>query len=382
MYKKASVKSEIIKGIFLALVVCVAVVLMTSSVFAYKLYCLNYGESLPDEDNPRYTCFHDTCQVCATDANNPTHPAHCNNIGACQALDGNGNTTIDAEPPVFNVSSPQEGAVYDSRKVPFEIESGEPSTFTYTDNIDGRGRIKNMARNIFFYSRALSFKDGLNDITIFGNDRFGNTAEFNITFFVDSKKPRVSKTYPRRGFANGEFAAEFVEMNPETLTLTYGNDGTGFRDADVNLDNCTENRGRQYCTVDVDLDDYDGEDIEYWFELEDISGKIAQSRATELSVDITSPELVNSDDFWYQGEGRYQRYIYFDLEIDEVNFDQVTYIDNEDSRGRERRICSRLRDDRCIKRVSFRTGHHELDVQITDEAGNAIGTERVIFDVE
>jgi len=40
-----------------------------------------------------------------------------------------------------------------------------------------------------------------------------------------------------------------------------------------------------------------------------------------------------------------------------------------------------LRDDRCIKRVSFRSGHHELDVQITDEAGNAIGAERVEFDV-
>ena len=68
------------------------------------------------------------------------------------------------------------------------------------------------------------------------------------------------------------------------------------------------------------------------------------------------------------------------MEIDEVNFDVITYIDNENTRGRDKRICSRLRTNRCIKRVSFKPGHHELDVQVTDEAGNAIST-RLEFDV-
>jgi hypothetical protein len=33
----------------------------------------------------------------------------------------------------------------------------------------------------------------------------------------------------------------------------------------------------------------------------------------------------------------------------------------------------------CIKKKSFRDGNHQVDVQITDEAGNAISTERVEF---
>jgi len=382
MEQKISMKKELLKGVMFALIVGVAVVILSGNVLAYNLYCLSYGQSLPSVEDPRYTCFSDICQVCTTDANNPTLPSRCNNLLSCQNFGGNeGNGTLDATPPSFNVTSPVEGGIYDSRKVLFDITSGEPTTFKYTDNINGRGRIKNMARNIMDYYRALSFKDGLNDITIFGNDRFGNTAEYDVTFFVDSKKPRISKTYPRRGFASGEFDVQFKESNPEVLTLNYGNDNIGFRDASVDLGECSTNRGRHYCSVDVNLNDYDGEEIEYYFELEDISGKMTQSRVLEVSVDITAPVLVNSESFWSQGVDRGAKYIYFDLEIDEHNFDEVTYIDLEDPRGRERRLCSRLRDDRCIKRVSFRAGHHELDVQITDDAGNAIGTQRIEFDV-
>jgi len=384
MTKKINVKKEILKGVMFALVVGIAVVLMSGNVMAYKLYCLSYGDSLPDPENPRYTCFSDTCQVCTTDSNNPTLPSRCNGITVCQGLDGTeggGGGTIDAEPPEITVNSPIEGEVYANRKVVVDIESTEPTSFRYTDNINGRGRIKNMARNVFSYSRALSFKDGLNDITIFANDRFGNPTETRVTFFVDSKKPRISKTLPRRGFASGDFEVQFKEENPASLSLHYGNDVTGYRETDVDLDTCTINRKRYYCDALAVLDDYDGQDVEYWFQLADISGKETQSRVVTLTVDITSPVLLNPDSFWYQGEGRNAKYIYFNMEIDEDNFDEITYKDNEDSRMREKRICSRLREERCIKRVSFRAGHHTLDVQITDDAGNAVSTERIIFDV-
>jgi|TARA_Y100000034_G_C6888865_1_gene408572 hypothetical protein len=368
-----------IKRIMFILLIGISIVLMTTNVFAYKLYCLNYGQSLPDAENPRYTCFHDTCQVCTTNLNNPTHPSNCNSKTSCQAFGEGDSGTIDAEAPKFNISSPVEGGVYDSRKVLFDLNANEPTTFKYTDNIKGRGRLKNMARNVFQYFRKLSFKDGLNDITIFGNDRFGNTAEKTITFFVDSKKPRISKTFPRKGFANGIFNVEFKESNPHELTLYYGNSDTGIRNTNLDLDECNTNRGRHYCNINVDLEDYDGQDIEYWFKLEDISGKVANSRNILLSVDKTNPILVN-EDYYTQGTGRNKKFIYFNMEVNEPNFDEITYIDNEDSRGREKRICSKLRANKCIKRVSFRPGHHEIDVQVTDEAGNSI-SKRIEFDV-
>ena len=368
---------KIIKRIIFTLIIGITIILMSSNVLAYKLYCLNYGQSLPNENNPRYTCFHTICQVCTTNLNNPTHPSNCNNIGNCQPFGGGG--TVDVEPPLITINSPVEGGIYDSRKVLFDLEANEPTTFKYTDNIKGRGRIKNMARKVFQYFRKLSFKDGLNDITIFAKDRNGNKAEKRITFFVDSKKPRISKTFPRKGFANGVFDVEFKESNPNELILYYGNDHTGIRNTHLNIDECNINRRRHYCNTNVDLNDYDGQDIEYWFKLEDISGKITNSRNIVLSVDTTNPILINNN-YYTQGTGKNKRFIYFNMEIDEVNFDVITYIDNENTRGRDKRICSRLRTNRCIKRVSFKPGHHELDVQVTDEAGNAIST-RLEFDV-
>jgi len=81
--------------------------------------------------------------------------------------------------------------------------------------------------------------------------------------------------------------------------------------------------------------------------------------------------FLNAESFWEQGEGKYARYVYFDINIDEINFDEVVYF-YEDSKGklREKRLCSRLKDGRCIAKKSFRDGEVLLNIQINDEAGN------------
>ena len=83
--------------------------------------------------------------------------------------------------------------------------------------------------------------------------------------------------------------------------------------------------------------------------------------------------LNNPDSFWWQGAGiRYTRYIYFEFDVTEKNFDEITYIDWNDRRPRERRLCSRLRDGRCEKKKSFRRGEHNLTIYIKDKAGNSV----------
>lgn len=357
--------------------VLILIVFVVSNVSAYKLYCLNYGQSLPSQENPRYTCFHDVCQVCTTDANNPTHPARCNDIGSCQTFGGGGN--VDAEPPNINLVSPADNGVYGSREVLFDIRLSEPSSLTYTDNINGRGRIKNLASNVVNYFRELNFKEGLNDITIFAKDRNGNKAEKRIKFFVDNKNPRIINTFPSKGFANGIFDVEFIEENPKKLTINYGNEETGFRNSELNLDDCSTDRGKYMCSVVLNLNDYDGE-ISYWFELEDISGKIGKSKVIELIADTKSPILLNRDSFWVQGLGN-NKNIYFDLSIDEDNFKEVVYIDNKDRRPSEKRLCTRLIENSCVKKVSFRNGHHEIEIMIRDKAGNVFVPDIVSFDV-
>ena len=62
-----------------------------------------------------------------------------------------------------------------------------------------------------------------------------NQAE-EITFFTDSVLPRIYSTQPTRGFADGNFMVQFVEQNPVSLTLNYGNSGIGYNAEPLDLE--------------------------------------------------------------------------------------------------------------------------------------------------
>ena len=49
--------------------------------------------------------------------------------------------------PAITINSPNNGDVFDSRRVLFDIELNEPSSLYYTDNINGRGRWKRIGTN-------------------------------------------------------------------------------------------------------------------------------------------------------------------------------------------------------------------------------------------
>lgn len=244
----------------------------------------------------------------------------------------------------------------------------------YLDNSDERARERSICRRLdgtLCEGRA-SFRDGEHNITIYAVDEAGNIAKENLIFFVDSRDPRISRTEPRRGFASGVFNVEFDEENPISLFLNYGNSQTGFRNQEVDIDNSCFMDRRYECETSVNLSDYHGQEIVYWFNITDILNQTDQSREEELGVDSVAPILNNPDSFWEQGEGRYERYIYFTFNITEENFDEINYIDLNDDRPRERRLCSRLRDGICETRKSFRTGDYNLQITILDEAGNSI----------
>jgi len=376
MTKEIVRKGMIVTAVSLA--VFVVVLFSVSYVSAYQNLCLSYGESVPDANNPRYTCWHDTCQICVTDNLNPTNFDRCRDLGACTNLGGTAD--IDVTAPDLIINSPVQDGVYGGRKVLFDISSNEPATMSYLDNINGRGRWKRLVSLSLDYSRERSLKEGLNDLTITGKDRNGNENEYLVSFFVDSKKPKIGKTSPKKGFANGRFNVEFKEDNPDSLVLNYGNLIGGFREGIVDLSLCELHRSKWNCEINANVDDFDGQEIEYWFVLEDIAGNIAISRHLTLDVDVTDPVINNIDNYWRQGEDRNNRYIYFEIDLIEDNLDEVSVYDNSARRPKWKRICSRLRDGMCIRKVSFRSGYHEVDVQIMDEAGNAIA-ERIVFDV-
>ena len=353
-------------------VVLVLVVSLISFVGANKLLCLTNGQSVPSEENKRYTCWHDVCQVCVSDNNFPgVDPKSCTE--ACVPF---GNVEFDVTPPEIVVNSPVEGGLYSSRRVLFDVDSNEPFSLYYIDNVNGRG-LKRLGANLESYSRAISLKDGFNSVTILARDRNNNPVNVTRTFIVDSKKPKISKVEPSRGVASGLFSLDFVEENPSKIVVRFEEVGSGslLYSQDLSLGDCSVNvkdARKRHCEFDLreEMDEFDGREISYSFSVEDVVGNVYVKSVKKIVVDTSAPVLNNPNSFWTQGVGRYARYVYFSLNISEENLDEATY-SYIDSRGREKvgRICSRLKDGVCEAKKSFRNGDYLVSVNILDDAG-------------
>lgn len=363
---------------FLIITFTLLTILSINSVSAYKWVCLKYGQSLPNSINPRYTCWHDSCRVCATDNNYPTSFNKCKDSQECGSQDGE----IDITPPNLTINSPKNSQVFNSRMVLISLSSNEPASFYYKDN--KRGSWKRLASLMSSFSRGINFKEGFNNITIKAVDRNNNYIEKSVSFYVDSKKPKITKTSPK-DFANGAFSVEFREDNPKNLVLYYGindiitynvNQNLGIRTHSLNLNECSYNKN-YICYAQVNLADFDGKKIVYWFKLEDIAGNIHESKQISLKVDFTNPKILNSD-FWSQGTGRNNKNIYFNIEIEEENFAEVLYVNAVTLASKT--ICSKIKNNKCVKKLGFNKGSHILDIYVKDKAGNSI-SKRIEFSV-
>jgi hypothetical protein len=374
-------KLEII-GVFVLLIVLVG---LSGNVDAKEtqFLCLGKGEKVKfSECNPVIrdrTCAYNSCQYCVTKLDSgaycPTSLNKCNGAGlSCSFLSGGGDDggigDLDTAGPELALESPVEGEVYTNKRILVDLDMNENGAVYYIDNNNNRGRWTKVCSNCYSYSRPRSFREGFNDVTFRAIDPLGNEEFVEIDFFVDSKKPSISSPEPRRGkFASGKFSVKFKEENPESLVLNYGNLRTGYGAYSLDLgEECVLDRGKQLCSANVNLEEYDGEEVEYWFEIRDIAGNSKATRNTNVNVDIRKPEIL---EFGYEID---RRRVEFRIEIDEENLKDVTYIDYSDSRPRLRKLCSsRLRDEVCIKKTgNLREGFHEIDVFVNDKAGNSV----------
>jgi len=333
---------------------------------SYKLYCLTDGDALPpNSDSPRYVCEHDLCQICATDNDFPASINSCKNAGPCQSLGG--GAELDVTPPILNVNSPVNGEVYPSTSVLFYLNFNEPSSVFYKDNKDPRGTWKRICSNCdSSYSNKIRLSEGENNVSIRIEDRRGNPSEESFVFSIDSKAPKLGKSEPRNGFASGKFSVEFDEANPEELTLHYGNSQTGMRQANVDIGTkCIEDRGKNVCEIEVNLADFDNQNIGYYFEIVDVAGSVDTTSLVELKVDYSKP-IINNFEFYFD-----ERANYLKIDFTETNLDEITYIDSKNPRGRENKLCNRADTGICDVKVRLDDGEHEIKVMVFDEAGNS-----------
>jgi hypothetical protein len=362
--------SIFILGIFLFLV-------LTSGVYAktYSKICLNKGETIFfSQCNPGIDdriCKSDSCQYCTYIGSKgfycPAKINECNGLGLSCSYVGAGWEPDMTDPEILFISF-EEGEVYSSKKHYFTGEADEVVDWYYS--YDGV-KFKRICREEQFCNKKITLKEGQNTLVIKVNDLADNPSEQSVSFSVDSKKPKISKTSPRKGFATGDFEIKFKEQNPKQLILHYNSE-----QKIVNLTtNCSSRGAYTYCTTSIDLELIEENYLDYYFELIDIADTTAFSKTISLDVDTDFPEINNPDDF-LEFDGKYLK---FNIDITEENLDEVLYIYN-DSKGKlkEKRLCSRLKYGMCEKKIRFKDSYTYNSIQVIDEAGNSAGASMII----
>lgn len=367
------------KKILLTAIIVISLVVTLSFISAEFWACAEQGQVIDycKINKPSRTCASSGgCQYCMSIYNATADcyvhgvwpkcnqiPQVCSNVG--------GNTTIDSNPPELTINNPTEGEIFNSKSVLLDLEMDEKGNIHYMDLINGQGRWTSVCTNCFGYDRTRSFKEGLNDLRFRAVDVVGNTAYTNISFFVDSVKPRVLKVEPKNGLTNGDFHIEFREENPVDLLITYGDVNPGIRIHEVDIDNeCQlQTNGKYHCDTNIDLTDYEGKEIQYWVNITDIANNQPSPRKpNKLDVDTTLPVITNLSTIIKGKQAS------LTLNVTETNFDEAlySYIDDK-GRLREGTFCSTLKNGACTKKFNLKTGHYDISVQVLDEAGSSVG---------
>jgi hypothetical protein len=336
---------------------------------SYALYCIPEGQVLDfAQCNPAMgkltgyveTCVHltDTGKIC------PAHPNTCNSLGL--KCSGVMNTSTDVSAPNLTVMSPKNNTVYNEKGVYLNLKTDESSNIYYLDNINGRGRWTQVCTSCTSYNKKRNFNEGLNDLTFKATDKSGQSSYYNASFRIDSKKPKINKAEPKKGFSDGMVSVQFTEDNPVNLSLYYGNGESGMKNQRIDLNTCVIDKGKYNCNSELELNNYDNEQISYWFVLTDIAGNSVSSKVNTLSVDMTFPTITS---FNYTIKGTK---VTFNMSVNDANFDEITYMDNSAARPSERILCSSLKNGYCVKGITFSKGIHDLNIQVYDSAGNSI----------
>ena len=265
-------------------------------------------------------------------------------------------------PPVLTVASIPN--LNTDKKILLDILTDKLSLVYYIDNSDPE-KPKTLCKNCNAYSKIKSFNDGNWDITFYAEDENQQHAvPFNAKFFIDTKIPIIQKTYPKKNeFADGIFIVEFKEENPQTLILHYGDD-----ESSVNLAQCTESKKKYTCEADVSaqIEKYDGEVISYWFELTDEVGNEAKYKTTLITVDTTEPK-INSINYVIDGTSAELA-----IDITEANLESITYENSASSKPKETKLCTKLKDGICTKKIKLVEGSNTIDIRVYDKVGNEV----------
>lgn len=272
----------------------------------------------------------------------------------------------------LTVNSPVEG-IYNYKKTPINISlSDNVDILEYIDYSDKVPKFRTLCRNCDEYGllnlRTKNLGEGGHILGFRATDFLGQTNEINVSLFIDSVSPKISKTLSEKnGVTNGsDFYIKYTEENVAEVLL-LGN-------TTLNLtEGCNLSGKNQECFFDIDLDAFDGETINYQFNITDIAGNKGSSKLTSVLVDTTAP-VLNLFDYSIEN-----RVVNFKFNVSEINFKEINYVDLNEANPRLVKICTNLKNGICEKKRAFSKGEHNLTINIIDKAGNSFVIQNVEF---
>lgn len=249
----------------------------------------------------------------------------------------------------------------------FILEVNEPylDKIVYIDYSEEDAKEKTLCTKLVegICQKKVTFNDGLHNISVIVRDKARNEAKVFSNFVTDSKVPKIKSTLPTKGFSSGEFTLNYEETSPASAYLIYGTI-TKRRFQELNLSTCVPEKKNIVCTIATNLSEFDGTDISYWFNITDSVDNFAESKPITLKVDSTPPQIF---DFDFEVNDRDVSFI---IGIVDSNFDEVMYLDREETNPKFRTLCSKLQNGICEQTKRFSQGSHVLEIVAKDKAGN------------
>ena len=322
----------------------------------YHWACLTHGDKLVT-----YSCDHDCCRVCQK--NGYTYPENRCSGSPCSC---EGAHAGDLEDPVITLTLPVDNFVSGTRSVDFMLDVDEDVSLYYKDSADERRGFRKLCSSCKKFDDKISFVDGPHTITLQAVDYNSNDAEETVSFFVDSRKPRIKKILPKaKGYTNGTFIVEYDEDNLEKITLVYDQ---GFGPVSVVRENCPSG-AKQQCTFFVP--GMSNLPLNYSFIVEDVISTVQSKEVKAVNVDTEVPVMSVIEPYiTTYGTNTYSGSVLFDVDVsEEITLEYLDYVEGSTRIPKWYKLCSKC--DNYYKKRYLAKGNHNMIIRATDLAGNS-----------